>query len=339
MSVILYRYDGSPFGAKVESMLALKSLPAAHVNVSPILPRPEIFELLGVGYRRIPVLAIGRDLYCDSSLIASVLERRFPPSAGYGTLFPKRKDGGSVDTGLVKALAQFYADSALFPTAVPLLSWDKVPAAFLSDRSKMTGAQINPSTMKALRGRSLSAMRSHMTLVEQQLSDGRQWLFDTETPGLADLAVFFVLDWVRGFPGVGGELFDKVKFGRTVEWLDNLSAHLKGLKASLPKPEKVSGKEAAARIATASVETLAFDDKSRRAFPAFDETAAGLLGVKQGAVVSIVPEDNSRDYPTTGLLVGLNDEEYILEVKGEAGTCLCHFPRMRYAVVSKAAKL
>ncbi|TRM68087.1 hypothetical protein BD626DRAFT_545308 [Schizophyllum amplum] len=313
MSVILYRYDGSPFGAKVESMLALKSLPAAHVNVSPILPRPEIFELLGVGYRRIPVLAIGRDLYCDSSLIASVLERRFPPSAGYGTLFPKRKDGGSVDTGLVKALAQFYADSALFPTAVPLLSWDKVPAAFLSDRSK--------------------------TLVEQQLSDGRQWLFDTETPGLADLAVFFVLDWVRGFPGVGGELFDKVKFGRTVEWLDNLSAHLKGLKASLPKPEKVSGKEAAARIATASVETLAFDDKSRRAFPAFDETAAGLLGVKQGAVVSIVPEDNSRDYPTTGLLVGLNDEEYILEVKGEAGTCLCHFPRMRYAVVSKAAKL
>ena len=46
--------------------------------------------------------------------------------------------------GLVKAFAQFYADSALFPTAVPFVPWDKVPAAFLADRSKVRAKETVP---------------------------------------------------------------------------------------------------------------------------------------------------------------------------------------------------
>ncbi|KAL1700174.1 hypothetical protein EV121DRAFT_295442 [Schizophyllum commune] len=330
MSVVLYRYDGSPFGAKVESMLAVKRIPAAHVDVAPLLPRPELSELLGLGYRRIPVLAIGRDLYCDTSLIASVLERRFPTSGGYGTLFPKRRDGSTTDTGLVKAFAQFYADSALFPTAVPFVPWDKVPAAFLADRSKMSGANIYPKVMKALRGRSMSTLASHMTLVEEQLQDGRQWLFDTETPGLADLSVFFVLNWARSLPGTSELFGDKVKFAKTLEWLRNVQKYIQSQEATLPKTEKISGKEAAQRIASAAA--------VEREKPLFDEKTATLLGVKHGEPVAVIPEDNSRDYPTKGLLVGLSDEEVVLEIKGKAGTFLCHFPRLRYAVVAGKAK-
>ena len=40
------------------------------------LPRPEVMDMLGIKYRRIPILAIGNDVYCDTSLIASALERR-----------------------------------------------------------------------------------------------------------------------------------------------------------------------------------------------------------------------------------------------------------------------
>ena len=69
------------------------------------LPRPDLADRLGVTYRRIPVLAIGKDVYCDSSLIASVLERRFPASEGFGTLFPKRNGGGKADTGIIKAFS------------------------------------------------------------------------------------------------------------------------------------------------------------------------------------------------------------------------------------------
>ncbi|KAL1739633.1 hypothetical protein HDZ31DRAFT_68741 [Schizophyllum fasciatum] len=329
MPVILYRYDGSPFGTKVETMLAVKRIPAAHVNVAPLLPRPEISDLLGLGYRRIPVLAIGRDLYCDTSLIASVLERRFPSGQDYGTLFPKRRDGSTADTGLVKALAQFYADSALFPTAVPFVPWDQVPKAFLADRSKMTGAPIDPAMMKAVRGRSLSTMAAHMTLLEEQLADGRQWLLETTTPGLADLSVFFVLNWARSLPGTSTLFADKGKFARTIEWLGNVQEHIRGLQAALPDTEQISGEEAARRIASGTVE---------RETPTFDQAAAELLGVKRGDSVAVVPEDNSRDFPTTGLLVGLNDEEVVLQIKGKAGTFLCHFPRLRYAVVARRRK-
>lgn len=99
-----------------------------------MLPRPELSELLGISYRRIPVLAIGNDVYCDTSLIAYALERRFPASAGHGTLFPKRKGGGT-DTGMIKAFAQSYTDKMVFPLAAGMLPWEKLPEAFLKDRS------------------------------------------------------------------------------------------------------------------------------------------------------------------------------------------------------------
>jgi len=102
--------------------------------VSDILPRPELSELLGVAYRRIPILAIGNDVYCDTSLISYVLERRFPASAGYGTIFPHRKNG-KVDTGMIKAFAQNYPERVLFPLGAALLPWQKFQPSFVKDRS------------------------------------------------------------------------------------------------------------------------------------------------------------------------------------------------------------
>jgi len=36
-------------------------------------------------------------------------------------------------------------------------------------------------------------------LLEEQLSDGRHWLFDTEEPTLADISVHFVAAWVKSW--------------------------------------------------------------------------------------------------------------------------------------------
>jgi len=135
--------------------LNTKPLPK-HAQVSPILPRPEITDYLGVIYRRIPILAIGNDVYCDTRLVAaaacailytptfiisvilSALERRFPATNGYGTLFPPGKYGKNADTGLIKAFAKFYADNTLFPPATNLIPWDKLPPAFLKDRGAVS---------------------------------------------------------------------------------------------------------------------------------------------------------------------------------------------------------
>jgi glutathione S-transferase len=111
---------------------------ACSCKVSNMLPRPEITDLLGVKYRRIPILAIGNDIYCDSNIIIPALERRFPTSKGYGTVFPTSEDGKWTDTGMIKAFAKFYADGALFTPVLGLLPWtSQFPEEFIKDRGEV----------------------------------------------------------------------------------------------------------------------------------------------------------------------------------------------------------
>jgi len=68
-------------------------------------PRPQLIDLLGLHYRRIPVLAIGRDVYCDTFLMAAKLEEKYPVAAGYKTIFPPLKSGGRSDPVAQQLLA------------------------------------------------------------------------------------------------------------------------------------------------------------------------------------------------------------------------------------------
>jgi hypothetical protein len=101
-------------------------------------PRPELSEELGIPYRRIPVLAIGRDVFIDTSLISTALEKYFPESKGHPTIFPKRNGTDARDTGLIKAFVSAYADRTFFTLASLLLPWESLPEAFVKDRSAVS---------------------------------------------------------------------------------------------------------------------------------------------------------------------------------------------------------
>ena len=76
--LITYDYELSPYGQKIHMMLALSGLPYKRCDVPPLLPRPQL-ESMGITYRRIPVLAVGKDVYCDTSLITrKILELQGP---------------------------------------------------------------------------------------------------------------------------------------------------------------------------------------------------------------------------------------------------------------------
>ena len=62
----------SPVGQKTKLLLTAAGVDFERVDVSPVLPRKEL-EALGITYRRIPLLAVGKDVYCDSSLIIDVV--------------------------------------------------------------------------------------------------------------------------------------------------------------------------------------------------------------------------------------------------------------------------
>lgn len=102
------------------------------------LPRPELSAQLGVTYRRIPVLAIGSDVYCDTNLIAAVLERRFPPARGFPTLFPARAGAaGRADTGLARALVRYWSDGQLFYLLADSLPYARFDVKFIKDRTQV----------------------------------------------------------------------------------------------------------------------------------------------------------------------------------------------------------
>ena len=76
-----------------------------------MLPRPLLVSTFGLHYRKIPVLAIGRDIYVDTSLIIEALEHFFPASEGWGTVYPPIQ--GLDDwtyRGLARGFASFWTD-------------------------------------------------------------------------------------------------------------------------------------------------------------------------------------------------------------------------------------
>ncbi|KAM5545536.1 hypothetical protein V8D89_000574 [Ganoderma adspersum] len=326
--VILYHYEASPVARKVRHILTIKKVPHFRVEVPMTLPRPDLADRLGVKYRLIPVLAIGKDVYCDSSLITSVLERNFNPAQGYATIFPKRKGGGTADTGMIKALAMSYADRALGSLGSQTLPYDKFKQDFLDDRSNWFGAKINPQAIMANQPVVISALSSHLALIEEQLSDGREWLMDTETPGLGDISVHYVWDWMLSFRPLRylkNELFDETKFPATLAWIARMSAWIaKENAAHNPVLGSLSG-ERAAELITSSVSV----DLN---VVGFDAVEASRLKVKLGDVVSVAPADNGK-VPTVGKLLALSKEEVVIETVGSSGKPVrCHFPRLYYSV-------
>ena len=102
-----------------------------------IPPRPELLTL-GIPYRRVPVLAIGNDVYCDSTLIIDVLERRFPQSDGYPSFYPPRVGSqGRADTGLAKALSTYWVNNVVQSMAIMTLDFGAFPKELQEDREKV----------------------------------------------------------------------------------------------------------------------------------------------------------------------------------------------------------
>jgi len=208
--IILHHYASSPFSEKVRICLGIKGLAWSAVDQPVIMPKPDLVPLTG-GYRRIPVLQIGADVFCDSALIVRELEARF----GGPSLYPA---GGS---GLATAVEQ-WCDKGLFQSAVIAIFGtlgDHVDPAFIQDREALAGQPFNISAMKAMVPFALSQIRAHAALLAEHLADGRRFL-EGDTPGLADAAAYYNYWFIRTFcPG----LLDHLP-GRLDAWIEQVAA-------------------------------------------------------------------------------------------------------------------
>ena len=148
----------------------------------PTLPREDL-DALGVKYRRIPVMSIGRDIYCDSRLIIQKLEERFPD----GALGATRPDEKAIERLLEKWCIDggvFARTAQLLPTDLPLLNDPK----FIKDREDFSGRSWAKAQVTSMRPEALAHMREMFDFLETGLlADGREWILKTEKPSLADI--------------------------------------------------------------------------------------------------------------------------------------------------------
>lgn len=147
------------------------------------MPRPDV-AAIGTNYRRIPLLSIGRDIYCDTRLILSKLETLYPSQPQISASTPDQKaierllEFWAIDNGLFMRAAQ------LIPSSMPLL---KDPR-FTKDREDYTGRSWSKDNVEKMRPEALVEVKGAFELLETtMLADGRDWILKTEGPSLADI--------------------------------------------------------------------------------------------------------------------------------------------------------
>ncbi|WP_433927665.1 glutathione S-transferase family protein [Sorangium cellulosum] len=176
--IILHHYPLSLFAEKVRRILAYKKIAWRSVEQPMMAPKPDLTPLTG-GYRRIPVLQIGADVYCDTACIARRLEELQPEPA----CFPPGQRG-------LAAMIEDWADHRFMPQVAPPMVVELfavLPPGILEDRAAMSPALSKEAIFRAA-PHALSQARLSLDRLEGQLRDRPFLLGDAFS--IADAACF-----------------------------------------------------------------------------------------------------------------------------------------------------
>ena len=298
--LILHHYPTSPFAEKIRLILGYKKLAWHSVVIPMIMPKPDLTSLTG-GYRRTPVLQMGADIYCDTALIADVLEKLAPAPS----LYPSPVNGAS------RIVAQ-WADSQVFTAA---MAYNFQPSgvadvfagapeatvqAFVADRTAMRGGAPRISL-----GEGTSSYKSQLRRLSDMLTEHPFLLGDA--PTIADFSAYHPL-WftLERTPSLAG-ILDATPLLK--DWMARMKAIGHGTIEKMKSAEAVEVAKNATPV-----------DVSQR-------TWVDDHGITLGSEVTITA-DNFGLEPTPGILVAATKTRLTLRREdARAGTVHVHFPR------------
>ena len=309
--IILHHYPASPFSEKIRLLLGYKHASYQAVTVPVIMPKPELLPLTG-GYRRTPVLQLGADIYCDTALIARVIDELLPD----GTIYPPGNDA------TVAATAR-WTDSVFFRSCVSLafqpqalaenaLFQDPAAAdAFFRDRAALAGG----GTLTMAAEAALPLFHNHLGNLDRQLA-GSAFLFGNQ-PTEADFSTYHCCWFVHRNGALAGEF---APYANLRQWMTVMREFGHG------EQEAISGEEALAAAAAVSPRV------------AEAQSLEALDGLRPGEPVEVMPTDYGFD-PVRGVLMQSSVEHLsLLREDPRVGTVAVHFPREGYRVTRAADK-
>ena len=299
--IILHHYPRSPFAEKIRLILGAKHLHWASVLIPSIMPKPDVVALTG-GYRKTPILQIGADIYCDSALIADVLDTMSPKVP----LYP-------ADVAAASRIVAQWADSTLFWTAIPytlqpagiahMFSGDPPDAikAFVEDRKSF---RANIPRMRGPEAR--GSLTLYLTRLEEVIGD-QAYLFGAQ-PSIADFSIYHCL-WFVSQGGPVAQILEP--FPQLEGWRKRMQSFGHGTSERL---------ESGAAI-----------DIARASIPAPSLGVDGEIhGVAAGEKVVIAATDTGVEPVEGELYAATADRISIVREDARAGRVAVHFPRLGF---------
>jgi glutathione S-transferase len=301
--LILHHYWESPYAGKVRNILGFKKLAWRSVLIPMVMPKPDLTALTG-GYRKTPVLQIGADVYCDTDLIARVLDRVAPDPP----LFPDASEPLAMFLGAWQQ-ELFTLAVRRVGTTVPVF-----PEGFVEDRGKMVEGGYSLEKILREAPAQREQLRAKLALLDRHLEAHGPFVLGARA-SLADFSFAHPVFPLQMFPQVAGDL---EPFPHVRAWIERMGAFGQGTFTELSSGEAV----AIARAATP--------------LPASGVDAGEPNGYRAGERVCVVHENWGMD-PTAGELVASSMHEIVLRRTDErAGEVFVHLPREHY-VVTRAA--
>jgi glutathione S-transferase len=299
---ILHHYDLSPFSEKVRKVLGYKRMAWSSVQIPPVMPKPELMPLTG-GYRKTPVMQLGRDIYCDTKLICRVIDRLSPERP----LIPRGLEASTL-------MIERWVDQTLFFKAVALFFQPQGVAAFvanmpqgfldmfLKDRGAMfaQGGTLPGPKMETAR----AELPAILSSLEAQLGD-RPFLTG-DAPVQIDFAIYNPLWFIHVNTGIRSELDP---FPRLKAWVDRILALGEGGRSEIEGG-------AAIEICRAA----------KAGQPPLDGMPLQLPQARLGDRVRIGAEDYAPDMVEGELVIANAYELAIRREDPRAGTVVVHFP-------------
>jgi glutathione S-transferase len=252
-------------------------------------------------------MQIGADIYCDTALIAQVLERLAPEP----TLYP------AASAGLAPLLAQ-WADSTLFWTTVAYTlqpagaahmfagTSPEAQKAFVDDR-----AAFRNSVRRLRIAEAATGITSYLQQFQALLHDGRPWLLGSAA-SIADFSVYHCVWFIKQGGPVVAAVLDQ--YPRVLSWFERVRQIGHGVSEQLDS-------KAAIELASRS-----------KPQPVGPEQFMDTHGLPFGTAVSIAATDYGVE-PTSGeLVISRPDEIGVRRTDPRAGTVIVHFPRLGFEV-------
>ncbi len=308
--LILHEYPESMFAEKIRAIMRYKGINYRRVTIPIIMPKPMLLALTG-GYRRTPVLQIGADIYCDSALIARLLDDIHPEPP----IFPRHI--AATATALAHWTDTFFFQAtvrvAFQPRGRAGITWLSDPEqakAFAQDRAELSR---NSNQLGLSFETAHPHFLQHLGHLEKQLGSlpATPFLLGNE-PTIADFSTYHCL-WLVHNNELIRDTLDP--FHEVCAWYDRMKDIGNDIEVA-----DISGEEA-----------IEIAKTSEPAAPGPIESSL-LHGIDPSSDVNIMPIDYGRQ-PTRGRLVTASTEELaLIRTDHDAGEVIVHFPRLGYQI-------